>query len=109
MSLIIESIAAWRAVILCEELGLQSVEFEGDSMVVVNALNSNTPYWRACGSIVEDTRDRLLQFLTWSVQHARREANQVAHFLAKHALSVNQDVVWKEECPSFIQDIIYAE
>jgi hypothetical protein len=97
-----ESIAARRAVPFCEELGFHSVVFEGDSLNAVNALNSHTPCWRTCGSTVEDTRDRLLQLHTWSVQYVRREANQVAHFLTKHALSVNQDVVWKEECPYFL-------
>jgi hypothetical protein len=49
------------------------------------------------------------QFNSWTVKHARRSANQVAHFLAKHALSLVQDIVWRGECPSFLLDLVFAE
>jgi hypothetical protein len=39
----------------------------------------------------------------------RREANQLAHFLAKQALEVHCEIVWKEECPSSIHDLVHVE
>lgn len=103
-----ESIVARWALSICAELGFQSVVFEGDALEVVNSLISTSQCWRICGCIVEDTRRMLHQFNSWTVKQARRSTNQVAHFLAKHALSIVQDFVWRE-CPSFLHDLVFAE
>jgi hypothetical protein len=39
-----ESMAAWRVVNMCSELGFQQVIFEGDSLLVVLALGTDCPY-----------------------------------------------------------------
>ena len=36
------------------------------------------------------------------VQHCNREANKVAHTLARHALDSNSSVFWDDNPPSFI-------
>jgi ribonuclease HI len=36
-----EVMAAWRAFMFCEDLGVHKAVFEGDSLNVVNAINSH--------------------------------------------------------------------
>jgi hypothetical protein len=36
-----EAMAAWRAVLFCEELGVNRAVFEGDYLNMVNAINSS--------------------------------------------------------------------
>jgi hypothetical protein len=59
--------------------------------------------------MVEAMQDRLAQHSEWSVSHTRREANKVAHSLAKHALMVHHEVVKKEVCPPFLQTSVHED
>ena len=34
--------------------------------------------------------------------HVRREANQVAHTLAKNALNIDEDLYWVDDCPDCV-------
>jgi hypothetical protein len=99
----------WQAVELCCVLGLQKVSFEGNSMIVVSALNSEDHCWSAYGQLIEDTKIKLNSFSSKRVIHVPRVANNVAHCLAKFALSQRLDNVWIEECPSFIQGAVLVE
>jgi hypothetical protein len=59
--------------------------------------------------MVEAMQERLIQHSEWIVGHTRREANKVAHSLAKHALMVCHEMVWKEGCPPFLQTIVHED
>jgi len=89
-----EAMAAWR---------------ERDSLNVVKAINSSEACWRLCGMMVEAMQNRFAQYSGWSVSHTRREANKVAHSLAKHALMVHHEAVWKEVCPPFLQTFVHKD
>jgi ribonuclease HI len=97
-----EALAAWRAFMFCEELGVHKAAFEGDSLNVVNAINSHEECWRSYGNLVEAMQEKLVQHSEWLVNFTRREANLVAHCLAKHALEIHYEEVWKEVCPPFL-------
>jgi hypothetical protein len=51
---------------------------------------------------MEDTRNRLHDIHYFEVKHIYRDANQVAHMLAKAALRHLLDNCWIQECPSNI-------
>lgn len=51
-----EAMAAWRAVLLCRKLGFTHMIFEGDSLSIVFALNSESPCWHRYGHVIEDVR-----------------------------------------------------
>lgn len=36
---VVESLAAWQAVVFCSDLGIQQATFEGNSLIVASALN----------------------------------------------------------------------
>jgi ribonuclease HI len=81
-----EVMAAWQAIILCRELGISHVIFEGDPLSIVLALSTKDPYWCRYGHVVEDARVRIGEIDSMEVQHVRRCANQAAHNLAKSSL-----------------------
>ncbi|KAK1353602.1 hypothetical protein POM88_008168 [Heracleum sosnowskyi] len=64
-------------------LGVSQVVVESDSLVVVDALNKNRKYVSEVGSIFESCRVVLQQRCDLKVQHVRRQANKVAHSIAK--------------------------
>jgi hypothetical protein len=46
---------------------------------------------------------------SFEVRHIRRTTNTAAHQLTKEALKLSLDVVWMEECPPFILNIVTVE
>lgn len=52
----------------------------------MNALSASSPNMSAIGHIVEDSKDLLLQIIGALVAHTRRQANDIAHRLARFGL-----------------------
>jgi hypothetical protein len=93
-----KSLAVWRVVNMCSELGFQHVVFEGDSLLVVLALSTDSPYWSSFEQVIEDTRLQLLNIPFVEVRHICKDANQVTYTLAKTSLKFLLDCVWIYEC-----------
>lgn len=104
-----EAFAALCAVEFCREVGIQDIILEGDSLLVVKALNDSNPNWLRYGQIIEDTRLVLGSLRSWNVQHVKQEANAAAHGLAKNAISISTDHIWLEEIPHCIFDVVILE
>jgi hypothetical protein len=90
-------------------LGIQHLHIEGDALEIVQALLLQESCWSRYGFLVEDTRTLLNSFQSWQVSHVRREANEVAHRLAKVAITQSLNYVWRDSPPSFIHSIVLAE
>jgi ribonuclease HI len=82
-----EVVALWKAVCICKELGYDRVIFEGDSLLVVEAVGHEGPCWRNFGHIIEEIRTLFGGFHSFEVKHVKRVANQAAHGLANLVLS----------------------
>jgi ribonuclease HI len=102
-----EAMALWKAVNLCLDLGYKRVIFEGDALHVVQSMNQEQP-WGQYAQLLDDVRTALQGFLFHGVQYASREANKVAHALAKLVVSHSVDHVWIDECPSSIYQLVLA-
>jgi hypothetical protein len=100
-----EALGAWYAVKLGCDLGFSHVLFQGDCLNVVVALNKDGPCDSIFGHLIEDTQNWFQRLHPFFVHHVRRQANMAAHGLAKLAISLRLDNVWKEDCPSFIHDV----
>ncbi|XP_040987788.1 uncharacterized protein LOC121235507 [Juglans microcarpa x Juglans regia] len=99
-----ECIAMWEAMVLCEELGLGEVIFEGDAKSVIDAVSSGEKDDSSYGHLVENLQQKLNFYSRWEVAFIHREGNEVAHQLAKLALYGDNDMYWVEECPEAITD-----
>ena len=96
----IEALAAYKAIGFARELGLSQVVLEGDSSIVMSALNSSNPGLAPFGLLVQDTLNVAIGFSKLSYSHTKREGNSVAHNLAQLAANIPNCVIWMEDVPS---------
>lgn len=104
-----EACAALHGLDVALSIGLSSVVLEGDSLRIVQALNSGKEDFSVIGNIIADIRRKACCFEHFSVRHVRREANGAAHCAAKRALGLGEVEVWMEDPPLFLIDILYQD
>ncbi|XP_042983230.1 uncharacterized protein LOC122312638 [Carya illinoinensis] len=97
-----ECFALWEAMVLCEDLGLGNVQFEGDAKGVIDAVRRGDKDDSSAGHLVEALQQKINSFFKWNVSFIRTEGNEVAHQLAKMALNYEEDRYWVEEGPEEI-------
>ncbi|XP_042968106.1 uncharacterized protein LOC122301084 [Carya illinoinensis] len=85
-----EARGLFEVVKLCSKLGFTNCMFEGDSLHVVQAINTQGSEEFIHNPIIADIK-QLMHGTNWSLQHVKRAANQVAHKLAKEALFLNEE------------------
>ncbi|KAK9272452.1 hypothetical protein L1049_002825 [Liquidambar formosana] len=86
---VVEAMAFQFALGIAYDLGLHSVEMEGDSVEVVNALLSNEALFSPFGLIIKDIQSDASQFFdVVSFSHIRHEGNELAHGFARHTKNV---------------------
>ncbi|GMY15487.1 hypothetical protein FCV25MIE_10726 [Fagus crenata] len=98
----VPSIEAWavkRAIQFVLEIGLTEAEFEGDSQIIVSALNNPHPSLAPYGLLITDAKVLASKLQSFSFSHVKRQGNQLAHALARKALSCNSLEVWMESVP----------
>jgi hypothetical protein len=101
--------AALHVVNLCSELRLHRAMFEGDSLIVISALNKGDQCWSMYDQLIENIQTRPSSICSYEVRHVGREANKAAHCMTKFALTQQVDQLWKDECPSFLHSIVTAD
>lgn len=69
------------------DLQLTNVIFELDAKLVVDAIHANVPDFSEFGSIIPECRKLLFNHPNFLVKFVRRQANVVAHSLARVATS----------------------
>ncbi|XP_060961932.1 uncharacterized protein LOC133032110 [Cannabis sativa] len=81
---------------------------ETDALVVVNALNktSSTRFVIPFYDLVDDISYLLFYFPGAKVSHAKKDANEAAHALAKFALRLDEDKILLGEIPSPISSVV---
>ena len=101
----VKALACNRALVFAQELCLSQVVFEGDSLRIVQALNSQEACLTLFGHVVGEIKNlrRGLRFSCF--QHVKRDGNKLAHSLARRAVSSADTDVWAEELPSDLEDV----
>lgn len=80
-------------------MGVNRVQFVGDAKMVVDAINYGE----------KNLYTHLQAFSQWKISYISREANLIAHELAKMATSQIMDKVWVVDPPVCIQNLIVPE
>ncbi|XP_021833932.1 uncharacterized protein LOC110773715 [Prunus avium] len=89
------------------DAGFSSILIEFDSQGVVNAVKKDEEEsWASNGHLIDDIKRSLQHFEDVTISFSPRGCNQVAHFLAKHALNCNTIVTWIEEVPFCLELIV---
>jgi len=81
-----EATALQQALQIALDLGLNRVVFETDCQLVVNDALSNSPYVNELGSLLFNCRALLFSNATYALAYVRRQANRVAHNLARASI-----------------------
>ncbi|XP_042983225.1 uncharacterized protein LOC122312634 [Carya illinoinensis] len=101
-----EAVAALKASTLCSNIGLDQVMLEGDSLAVVQAVQSREECWSPTGLVIRDIKLVLSRICTWSIHHISRRLNVVAHVLAKFALTCSGEHTFMEDYPPCIRNLL---
>ncbi|XP_073278711.1 uncharacterized protein [Primulina huaijiensis] len=83
-----EALALLEAMQWTSSFELQDVIFESDSKTVVNAITSKNVDYTEFGSIICGCCQLIDAHPSFKIQHVRRQANMVAHTLARAAISL---------------------
>ncbi|XP_038722072.1 uncharacterized protein LOC120014227 [Tripterygium wilfordii] len=104
-----ESIAAKEALVFAKSLNYHDVVLEGDSLLVIKALERNEVDLSENGLCVASTKNLLDSSVHVSFSHVKRSANYVADTLAKYALSNYVSHEWLGEKPAFLRHVIETD
>jgi hypothetical protein len=77
---------------------------ESDSIKIIDACTSVEAWWGETSAIFADCVDLAALIDEVSFHHYPREANEVAHELARECFSAKISCYWVDEPPSFILD-----
>jgi ribonuclease HI len=107
--LLAEAMAALFAIDFCKEMGFSKIVSEGDSLQVIKGICDPDSPFVCIGHYVETIRQKASEFSSCSWVHCCREANDVAHVLARQASSKCLSFCWVEEIPSFISVVSHRD
>ena len=100
---VLEAMAARRAMIFTEELGLPRAIFEGDSELVVKALLGDYSNWSCIGHMVKDC------MVFSKLARSLMSGNEVVHALIKRARKFFPLSTWMEPVPPNIFYLVYVD
>ena len=105
---IAEAMAAARAISFVQDLGFTSFILEGDSVNVINTLNSDEKSLSNYGHVLGSAKSMLVASSCVSFSHVCCAGNCVAHNLAKHVRHVKGFIVWIENIPPHLNSVFLA-
>jgi hypothetical protein len=99
--------AALHTVEFCRNRSFTRIILEGDSLLVVQAINRNGGNWSTMhGNIIADIQEGFLGFRSWKTCHTKRGANSTAHILALSGCRHDVTHTWLRFIPDCIRDVI---
>jgi len=97
-----EVMAVKDGLLLAQHIGCNGIIIQSDCLEVVETMQQGG-FLAAAGAPIYDECNHLWQeFQSISIEHCDRESNQVAHVLAREAISLKLSCIWVDEPPSFI-------
>nr|POE77153.1 putative ribonuclease h protein [Quercus suber] len=105
----VEVLAARSAIGFLRELHFDQVIVEGDSEVIINAINKGGSSSSSYGHIIRDIKLASSAFQNLAFSHTRRLGNKVAHKLARLACNFSQLHVWMEDVPPDIVSVYLSD
>ena len=89
-----------------KDMLIQDFILEGDSLILMNALNEISPPPSLVAAVVYGSLSTFYGFRQVEFSHVRRQGNRPTHLLAKHALDISEFAVWIEENPCFLEQTL---
>jgi ribonuclease HI len=104
-----EALALLRGLEFLEELGCFSVIIESDSLDLIQACNGVVEVWSPYSAIMVKCFLKASSMKEVLFQHCNRDANQVAHSLARHVYESKENLVWNGDPPKFILPFVILD
>ncbi|KAL5851498.1 hypothetical protein ACOSQ3_006616 [Xanthoceras sorbifolium] len=101
-----EAIAIRRGLQLVSEIGLSPVGFESDASSLVSFIVKKDPPLSDVGLVVADIIHLVSLLSVSHISFVHRSCNGVAHRLARFGFSILDFLVWMEEVPSYVEDLV---
>ncbi|XP_075665494.1 uncharacterized protein LOC142635175 [Castanea sativa] len=95
----VEVMACRKALKFAIDAGFMEIILEGDNTLVMKTVSQAQQNLLRLGLIYEDIWCLAAGFRSISTNCVRRNANSVAHALARSSRLINDDIVWMEEAP----------
>ena len=105
----VEALACRKAISFALELGVEKVVLEGDSDIIIQALNADSICASSFGHIIEDIRVLALNFASICFSHVKRQGNTVADRLAKLAKYSLCPSFWADGFPRDVHNLVVTD
>nr|DAD25261.1 TPA_asm: hypothetical protein HUJ06_026725 [Nelumbo nucifera] len=89
-------------------MDIQNVVFETDALIVWKALRAPASDLSEFGSLVHECSSLLQQGVNFSVACVKRQANTVAHSLARASCRFANPCIWHEP-PAFVEELLICD
>ena len=101
-----EAYALKEGLMLAQYIGCNRLIIQSNCMEVVQIMTEGGFSGNSAAAIYDDWNTIWSGFQDISIEHCSREANQVAHNLARRARQHRQNCTWVDEPPNFILDLV---
>ncbi|WOH16655.1 hypothetical protein DCAR_0936213 [Daucus carota subsp. sativus] len=89
------------------ELGIMNVELESDSLLTVQAVNRGVINFLEVGNLINESRLMMIGRPDIDLVFVKKQANRVAHSLARVSCEVNCFIEFESPPPSVLENIMY--
>ncbi|XP_050248727.1 uncharacterized protein LOC126695980 [Quercus robur] len=105
----LEILAARRATIFVNEVGLHESILEGDSETIIKSFQKGDMFQSAYGHLLKDTMFYVNSLRRYGFSHNYRNGNSVADALAKKAIFSFDSTIWMEYVPPDINSFVLVD
>ena len=97
-----EAFALKDGLMQAQHIGGNRIIIQSDCMEVIEIMSNGGFTANSAAAIYDECNIVWSGFQKISIEHVSRDANQVAHALARQAMISNENCMWDDEPPSFI-------
>ena len=101
-----EAYALKEGLLLAQHIGSNRLVIQADCMEVVETMKEGGFSANSVAAIYNECSTVWSGFQENSIEHCSRDANRVAHELARRAMHTKINCIWDDEPPSFILEFV---
>ena len=105
----VEAMATHRALKLGLETGFHRIILEGDSQILISAMENSSHSLSNIGHIVKGIQYLTSYFSKIHYSHVRRHCNTETHSLVRQAIYFSQMQIWMEDVPPDIIHVLQVD
>ena len=104
-----ETLACRRALELAVDSGFSDLIIEGDNASVMKNIAGPCPRFSRFDHLYQDIHCLVSSLHPTLITCVHREANGVAHSLARYARNIDDDIIWMEDTPPSALEALYLD